>query len=289
MYLQLTGKELGLVSYWRLDGIVEGKKRKVIDFSLEGNDGIVQGDAYLSSATLNRNLSGTSIAASKYENEELFAVSERATYTEEFEFKTNSNINPNNADGQNGQIFAFTYKGKKNCSSQKWHQKIYTEATEFTDLGDYWYKASSRFTVPDEVSVVRSFGITDLKGNWNTLDIRKHKIQLVSDSITETKYTDSVTLTTLGDSQAKLRVKLQEVKVKEQQETVMLTEKQDLEARIALVANLANLQQEANTQQILVNALVNQEQTLNSAYQTALNSPFNYFCKIKAAGETRNC
>lgn len=178
MYLQLTGKELGLVGYWRLDGIVEGKKRKVIDFSLEGNDGIVQGDAYLSSVTLNRNLSGTSIAASKYENEELFAVSERATYTEEFEFKTNSNINPNNADNQNGQIFAFTYKGKKNRSSQKWHKKIYTEATEFTDLGDNWYKASSRFTVPDGVSVVPSFGISDIKGNWNTLDIRKHKIQL---------------------------------------------------------------------------------------------------------------
>jgi hypothetical protein len=54
------------------------------------------------------------------------------------------------------------------------------------------------------------------------------------------------------------------------------------------VANLANLQQQANTQQTLVNAVVNQEPTLNSAYQTALNSPFNYFCKIKAAGETRN-
>ena len=54
------------------------------------------------------------------------------------------------------------------------------------------------------------------------------------------------------------------------------------------MANLANLQQQANTQQTLVNALVNQEQTLHSAYQTALNSPFNYFCKIKAAGETRN-
>lgn len=104
---------------------------------------------------------------------------------------------------------AFTYKGKKNRCSQKWHKKIHTEATEFTNLGDYWYKASSRFTIPDGVSVVRYFEISDLKCNWNTLDIRKHKIKLVYDSITETKNTDTVTLKTLGDSQAKLRVKLQ--------------------------------------------------------------------------------
>jgi hypothetical protein len=57
--------------------------------------------------------------------------------------------------------------------------------------------------------VVRYFEISDLKWNWNTLDIRKHKIKLVYDSITETKNTDTVTLKTLGDSQAKLRVKLQ--------------------------------------------------------------------------------
>ena len=57
--------------------------------------------------------------------------------------------------------------------------------------------------------MVRYFEISDLKWNWNTLDIRKHKIKLVYDSITETKNTDTVTLKTLGDSQAKLRVKLQ--------------------------------------------------------------------------------
>lgn len=83
MHLPLTGKEVGLVGYWRLGGISEGK---VIDFSVNGNDGIVHGDAYISARTLNRQLNSET-AATKYSNFELFAVTERAIYEESFEFK----------------------------------------------------------------------------------------------------------------------------------------------------------------------------------------------------------
>ncbi|MDB9376869.1 LamG domain-containing protein, partial [Nodularia sphaerocarpa] len=48
MYLQLTGKEVGLVGYWRLGAILEeGKDRQVLDFSVNNNDGIVYGGAYV--------------------------------------------------------------------------------------------------------------------------------------------------------------------------------------------------------------------------------------------------
>jgi len=110
MYLQLTGKEVGLVGYWRLGGISEGK---VVDFSVNGNDGTVYGEPYVSAATLNRKLAGGTTAV-KYSNPELFAVSERATYEESFEFKVNS-ANPvnlaylDNADGKNIGIKIFTF------------------------------------------------------------------------------------------------------------------------------------------------------------------------------------
>ncbi|MFM6407400.1 MAG: LamG domain-containing protein, partial [Microcystis sp.] len=122
MYLQLTGKEVGLVGYWRLGGISEGK---VVDFSVNCNDGTLYGEPYVSAATLNRNLAGGA-AAVKYSNTELFAVSERATYEESFEFKVNS-ANPvnlaylDNADGKNigTKIFTFSYWGKTSRSAEE--------------------------------------------------------------------------------------------------------------------------------------------------------------------------
>ncbi|MBD2498744.1 LamG-like jellyroll fold domain-containing protein [Nostoc sp. FACHB-280] len=284
MYLQLTGQEVGLVGYWRLDAIVEGKERKVIDFSVNGNDGIVKGGAYVSSVTLHRNLAGTSTPAIKYENEDLFAVSERATYTEEFEFKTNNNIDPTTA---NPKIFAITYKGKKNRRSQDWIT-IIAEATEFISLGNSWYKASCRFTVPDGVSVVRSFGISNITGNWNTLEICKHQIQLISDSITEIKYTDDVNLTSLVDNQVSLQQDLKTLEIKENEEALLLKEKRQLEADIATLNLDGTQKQEAITkketeiknQEASITTLQNQLTQLQNNYQTELNNPLNYWCKL---------
>jgi hypothetical protein len=122
MYLQLTGKEVGLVGYWRLGGISEDK---VIDFSVNCNDGTVYGEPYISAATLNRKLAGGTTAV-KYSNPELFAVSERATYEESFEFKVNS-ATPvdlaylDNADGKNlgTKIFTLSYWGKTSRSAEE--------------------------------------------------------------------------------------------------------------------------------------------------------------------------
>ncbi len=72
MYLQLSGKEVNLIGYWRLGGIAEGQ---VIDFSVNCNDGNVYGDTFVSAATLSRKLAGGTDAV-KYSNPELFAVSE---------------------------------------------------------------------------------------------------------------------------------------------------------------------------------------------------------------------
>ncbi len=63
--------------------------------------------------------------------------------------------------------------------------------------------------------MMRTFEISDVEGNWSNLEIRKHRIQLTLDSITEQKYTDGMTLETLADSQAELPSKLKEFEQKE--------------------------------------------------------------------------
>ncbi|CAD5983807.1 LamG domain-containing protein [Planktothrix agardhii] len=284
MYLQLTGKEVGLVGYWRLGGISEGK---VVDFSVNGNDGTVSGEPYVSAATLNRKLAGGT-AAVKYSNPELFAVSERATYEESFEFKVNS-ANPvnlaylDNADGKNigTKIFTFSYWGKTSRSAEE-KKTISAVQNKFEDLGKGWYRASCNVTIPDEVSLLRSFEIAKVQGDWQSLEIRKHRIRLLSDSITEAKYTDGVTLATLVDDHATLTAKLKQLEVKEKQETVLLKEKRDLEAKIAAYNAQDGTRTQIKNLESKIAALTSAEQALKSAYQKEVDNPFNYFCQIKS-------
>ncbi|MFN9614450.1 MAG: LamG-like jellyroll fold domain-containing protein, partial [Dolichospermum sp.] len=266
MYLQLKGKEIGLVGYWRLGGISEGK---VVDFSANSNDGTVYGDPYVSAATLNRQLAG-GLDAVKYSNPELFAVSERATYEETFEFKVNSASPVNlayldNADGKNigTKIFTFSYWGKTSRSAEE-KKTISAVQNKFEDLGNGWYRASCNVTIPDEVSVLRSFEIAKVQGDWQSLEIRKHRIRLLSDSITEAKYTDGVTLATLADDHATLAAKLKALELKEKQEIVLLKEKRELEAKIAAYNAQAATRAEIEKLNAEVQKLTSEEQTLLS-------------------------
>ncbi len=290
MYLQLTGQEVGLVGYWRLGAIGEGQ---VIDFSINGQNGTVYGDAYVSAATLNRKLAGGTTAV-KYSNSELFAVSERATYEESFEFKINS-ANPvdlaylDNADGKNigTKIFTLSYWGKTSRSAEE-KKTISAVQNKSEDLGNGWYRASCNVTIPDEVSLLRSFEIANVHGDWESLEIRKHRIRLLSDSITEAKYTDGVNLATLVDDHATLAAKLKALELKEKQEIVLLKEKRELEAKIAAYNGQAGTRAEIQKLESKIAALITEEQALKSAYQNAVNSPFNYFCQIKCAPGVRN-
>ncbi|MBD1886889.1 LamG-like jellyroll fold domain-containing protein [Microcoleus vaginatus] len=282
MYVQLTGKELSLVGYWRLGGISEGK---VIDFSANGNDGTVYGDAYVSAATLNRKLAGGSDAV-KYSNPELFAVSERATYEESFEFKVNPSTAVNlayldNADGNNlkTKIFTLSYWGKTSRSAEE-EKPIATVQNKFEDLGNGWYRASCNFTIPDEVSMLRSFEIINIKGDWVSLEIRKHRIRLVSGSITKAKYTDSVTLAPLADSQLTLAAKLNQFELKEKQEANRLKEKRELEAKIAAYNAQAATRTEIERLKTQITRLQSEEQSLLSQYNAENENPLNYYCKI---------
>ncbi|GDZ94994.1 hypothetical protein PA905_31740 [Planktothrix agardhii CCAP 1459/11A] len=289
MYLQLTGQEVGLVGYWRLGAIGEGQ---VIDFSINGQNGTVYGDAYVSAATLNRKLAGGTTAV-KYSNSELFAVSERATYEESFEFKINS-ANPvdlaylDNADGKNigTKIFTLSYWGKTSRSAEE-KKTISAVQNKSEDLGNGWYRASCNVTIPDEVSLLRSFEIANVHGDWESLEIRKHRIRLLSDSITEAKYTDGVTLATLVDDHATLAAKLKALELKEKQEIVLLKEKRELEAKIAAYNAQAGTRAEIQKLTAEIEKLTKEEKILSDHYTAELDSPFNYYCLLsfKAAGD----
>ncbi|AOY79104.1 LamG domain-containing protein [Moorena producens JHB] len=287
MYLQLTGREVDLVGYWRLGAITGGKERKVVDFSVYGNDGTVYGDAFVSAITLSRTLGDGTTQAVKYSNDDLVAVSARATYIETFEFKTNPSVNPNNVDGKNGKLFTFSYWGKKSRSAfERIEQKLFTiETNDFQSLGNDWYKATCRFTVPDGVAMIRSFELGNVQGTWSTLEIRKHRVQLVSDSITEVNYTDSVSLSTLADNYAELPGQLKTLEQKEREEAVLLKEKRELEDKIALLDNLPILQQQVAALKTEVASLQQQEQTLRNKYDQEVANPFNYECYLSVKVE----
>ena len=285
MYLQLTGREVDLVGYWRLGAITEDKKRKVVDFSVNGNDGIVHGDAFVSAITLNRKLGDNKTQVVKYSNDELVAVTARATYVETFEFKTDPNVDPNNVGGN--KLFSFSYWGKKSRSSE---EKITFSETDsdFESLDNNWYKATCRFTVPDGVAMMRTFELGDVEGTWSTLEIRKHRVKLVSDSITEVKYTDNVNLSTLADQYSQLPGQLKTLEQKEQQEVVLLKEKKQLELKIASLSLSESEKQAAitakknqiNSQQTIINNLPAQITQCQKTYNTEQQNPLNYWCKL---------
>ena len=282
MYLPLSGKELGLVAYWRLGAIAEGK---VIDFSVNGYDGTVHGDVYVSAATLNRKLSSGAEAV-KYANSELFAVSRRSLYEESFEFKVNAATPVNlafldNSDGKNigSKIFTLNYWGKTSRSADE-EIAITAVQNKFEDLGNGWFKVSCNVTIPDSISLLRSFELTNVKGVWNSLEIRKHKIRLLSDNIMEAKFTDTVSLTTLADNQASLTEKLQNIDVGEVKERLLVKEKKELDAKIAAYNALAETRAKVENLKATIETLTNEEKTLSSAYETEKNNPFNFYQKI---------
>lgn len=289
MYISLTGRELDLVGCWRLGAIFEGTEPKVIDSSINGYDGTVYGGAFAGSISLARTLrDGT--PAVKYANGELIAVSQRATYVEEFEFKATANgpldlAALNDADGTGSKIFQASVWGKSSRSAEQ-VSRISAEQDAFNARGDGWFRASIRFTVPDGVAFVRSFEIADVRGTFQTLEIRRHRIRHLADAVTEVRATDTVTLVPLADQYQGLSSCLKELALKEQSEADLLKEKRDLEAQLAALAAKAALIGRRKALVAEVAQLKAQEQALHDQYSAALDNPFNYVCTLAPTGDS---
>ena len=242
MNLVLTGKEQHLAGYWRLGGIVPGANRTVVDFSVHQNHATVYGDAFVAAESLNRHLDITDehnkpVLATKYVNDDYFAVSQRASYVESFEFRLDDDSVPSD------KLFEFSYWGKRSrgaetkmpestSASHKTFAAIserpFKAVTSKNQSEKTWYTASCRFTVPDGINLIRSFGIVDVKGDWKQLHIRKHRVCHIANCITEERYTDRLALSLLsGEQNAQYSVvRLEQL---ERSQGALLREKRHLE------------------------------------------------------------
>lgn len=279
-FLQLSGSETDLIGYLRLGALVGGQ---VLDLSPSENHGTVSGGASLSGATLSRTL-GDGSPVVRYGNSELFAVSQHATYEESFEFKLSAAaaVDPQNADGQGKPIFAFSHWGQKSRASET-TTAIPSTQSRFTPLTDGWYRAACTFTVPEDVSLVRCFELSAVVGSWQSLELRRHRVRLLSNSLTESTYVDKLTLPRLGNAQRPLLRALRKAELKQREIDRLLIEKREIELKIADYNQLGRLQIEQAALASAINTLTAtvSQNTAELARQRA--NPFNYWCEIAVA------
>lgn len=234
MFLLLTGRETGLAGYWRLGGIAldgDGTER-VYDFSVNANHGIVRGSPHAGSIARARTLRGNTTPAVKFVNDELVAVREGATYEERFEFQTTPpTADPKNAE--NGQpIFAPSLWGR---SSRGAADKIVVTplqpAFEFKKLDDGWWSAACRFIVPEGARLLRGFEIGAVSGSWTTLEIRRPRLTLVSDTVTQSDASELANLKPLAGIQ-RPEVSLKEIGQLERAERLNLELQDELQRKL---------------------------------------------------------
>ena len=299
MYLQLSGTEQDLSGYWRLGGIIKEEIYNFTpDFSPEKADAVVYGDAYVSARELARqNSQGKAVM---YRNDDLFAVAQGATYREGFEFRAHKPdsifmtlADLNNADGAGNKLFQFSYWGKPSRNSEKQISfPAYTvRMSDFEALDNGWCRADCTFTVPEGVSLVRSFEIDRVKGLWTTeteapdyewtrIEVRKHRIELVSDSVVEECYTDEVALGVLADNQTALESDLDGLAGIEDRISARRQELLDVIEKIDLHENIARYEREKDELAAELPGLRTEKQNKANRRNELENDPYRFIFHI---------
>ncbi len=183
MHFPLTGREAGLVGYWRLGATFDGVdgRPSTYDFSVNANHGDVIGHPYPGGAVLDRRLGDGLTEVVTYRNDTLFAVSEGAEYVERFECR---------ARGWHGSgaPFAPSLWGRASRDGETLHFAPTGPAiVDEPGSPDGWFAVRWNFVVPEGVRLMRCFEVTDVTGEWSTLEVRRHSITVVSNSATRTR------------------------------------------------------------------------------------------------------
>jgi hypothetical protein len=159
-----------------------------------------------------------------------------------------------------------------------------SENYQFESTGEAgWHRATCRFIVPQGVRLLRCFEVSNVQGNWNTLEIRRHSVKLVSDIVTRTNANETAKLKSLaaGVTGATDPVSiLPELEAKEKEEARLITRKKELEAAIAALGDIPALERERDQKKAIVDELSPQVTSLRQAYNDEVNNPLNYWCKI---------
>ena len=286
MHLQLTGRETGLAGYWRLGGIAaeEDGSRRVFDFSVNANHGVVQGAPYAGGVTLARTLRDGKTAAVKFSNDDLFAVREGAIYVERFEFRTDKPVDAKNADGKNTPIFTPSLWGRLSRASQEKQTLTPMQETyEFETLTEGWQAATCRFLVPEGVRLLRCFEAANVAGDWATLEVRRHTLKLVSDTVTLSTLDETARLPLLAtslDNPAQPAGLLVELAGKEDEEATLVSRQKELQRLLADIADRNATERRRSDQQALVERLKATEATAQGDKDAVWSDPLNFWCTI---------
>ncbi|HAS40471.1 MAG TPA: hypothetical protein DCS93_08330, partial [Microscillaceae bacterium] len=298
MFLDPMGNEMNLWGYWKLGGIIkEDEQRLTPDFSVNGADATVLGEAYVSACELLReNSLGKAV---KFSNGALVAVSQGATYRETFEFRVQDADGDfwdlaalNNADGLGHPIFTPSVWGKSSRSADKVTQITGLSVAEFQETRDGWFKASATFVVPEGVSFIRSFEIDKVSGKWidqtekpeeewQMLEVRKHGIELISDSITQNAYNDVLDLKWLANEQKEVEKLVQEVPSLEEG---IATKRKKLDATLEELSLYANVQKFENEKANLTKTVADLKKNCDNIVKEIKDlpkDPLNYIVMIR--------
>ncbi len=262
LYVCLEGKEPGLVAYWRLGAIVEGKERIVAEFTSLRANGTVHGQARVDVVRPQLELR----KGAEYRNEEMVAVTQLATYRETFEISCCAVL-----DDEYPAITALKckYWGKKNRASETSEPVAVAAQIEPTD-DPKWHKVTCQYQVPNGISLLRSFGISDLAVGVDPAEIqfRNHRLTLVSDSITAKSQTDEFKLETRDGSVPRALAK--DLKALEEEKGNLLCEKWNIEDELSDVGNKKR------------KALIEELEKRLTIAETRLKSAKNYYNSVKA-------
>ena len=287
MYPPLTGQEDGLAVYYRLGAIVHGdadEPSTVPDFSVHGRDATVHGNPSAGARWLSRSISisDTTRNVVRYRNDSFVAVTQRATYEESFELEIDAlgaGESAGDVDGRGTGIFEFAYWGKASRGSDE-IISISGTPTSFEDLRNGWYRASCEVTIPDGVSLLRTFGLDQVSGGWTRLGVRKHRLRLKSDAVTREDYRDEITLA--AKSGGSSEDTLDQVRSAERVAAWQWQRVHDLEERLAVIRDNAKYTAERDLlRDTLIPQLEQAERDKKQALVQHRDNFKSYYCHIQ--------
>ena len=298
MHLRLSGKEQDLAAYWRLGAVVFDPASPLVpDFSLHGADAQVYGDPYAGARRLGR-ATGSGLRAIQYASSELCQVAAHAMYEESLEFRVTSPdpaFDPNNADGAGRRLFTFAYWGKTSLGSKETVRfpGSSLQPGAFQAIGGGWYRATCRVIVPEGIGLMRAFELGDVRGRWGAepsppgnewtaLEVRRHKIRLISDAITLESYTDAATLSVAAGQPPALATGLADVARSEYKVGRGELLIADLFARLDVAQNAARYTAEKTALTSKLATLQSQRSTLQSERTNLVGDVNSYYCKLRA-------
>lgn len=200
--VDLSGREPGLVGYWRCRAVVPGTPPQIVDFTEHPTTGdgngrgrrphplLVTGAMHSGVTRLPLALpSGTPVAAVR--NDSTYPVTAGARYSESFEYHLDG------ATAADDPPFRRTLRGLRRRASDEWVEIAADHVTHDAPvlLDDGWTRMTTHFTVAPEsgITLMRTFHLADLQATADTeehrgsLLLRNHELIRLHDTISRSR------------------------------------------------------------------------------------------------------